>query len=44
MWLADPEEKIKLIEHKCSTDSRLTCSEGVPETKNRILEDELDVS
>ena len=43
MWLAEPEEQIKLIEHKCSTDSHLRCSEGIPETKNSILGDEFDV-
>ena len=43
MWLADPEQ-IKLIEHKCSTDSHLTCSEGGATVKNSIIDEEIDVS
>ena len=44
MWLTDPEERKKLTEQKCSTDSHLTCSEGVVQMKNTILEEEIDVS
>ena len=43
MWLSDPDERMKLIEHECSTDKHLTCSEDVIKT-NSIVNEEHDVS